>query len=200
MVGSSFLQHIVSLIEFAGIGLVISQTLISKQFRVVVADIAIPPTTSEQNNESATPFINPFEKFDPSMYLLIHCDVSKEDDVKNLIEKTIEKFSHLDAIVNNAAVSHPHYHAKDITGLSLEEWNRVVGINLTSIFLTTKYGVPYLKQSQGCIVNISSTRALQSEANTEIYSATKGGVLSLTHSLAISLGPEINVNCISPGW
>ncbi|KAG2382281.1 hypothetical protein C9374_005483 [Naegleria lovaniensis] len=188
---------------FNGIGLVISQTLLARQFRVVIADIAVPNDINEnlQSTNTTTPFINPFANlFDPSMYLLIHCDVSNEQDVKNLMEKTIHKFSRLDAIVNNAAVSHPHYHGKDITELSLEEWNRVVSINLTSVFLTTKYGVPYLKQSRGCIINISSTRALQSEANTEIYSATKGGVLSLTHSLAISLGPEINVNCISPGW
>jgi NAD(P)-dependent dehydrogenase (short-subunit alcohol dehydrogenase family) len=84
--------------------------------------------------------------------------------------------------------------------LSLEEWNRVIGTNLTGSFLTAKFAAPHLKQSKGSIINISSTRALQSEANTEAYSASKGGVLALTHSLAVSLGPEIKVNSISPGW
>jgi NAD(P)-dependent dehydrogenase (short-subunit alcohol dehydrogenase family) len=57
-----------------------------------------------------------------------------------------------------------------------------------------------LKTTKGSIVNIGSTRALQSEQNTEAYSASKGGILALTHALAVSLGPEIRVNCISPGW
>ena len=58
----------------------------------------------------------------------------------------------------------------------------------------------FLKNLKGSIINISSTRTFQSEPNTEAYSASKGGILALTHSLAISLGPEIKVNCISPGW
>ena len=178
-----------------GIGLEISRACLqSKLYNICVADIAIP-------QEGPLP-IDPFQSIEESQgrYLLLHCDVSKEDHVQQVVSKTVETFSRLDAVINNAAISHPHYGAKDITGLSLEEWNRTVSINLTSIFLTTKYAVPHLKQSKGCIINVSSTRALQSEANTEIYSATKGAVLSLTHSLSISLGPEINVNAISPGW
>jgi NAD(P)-dependent dehydrogenase (short-subunit alcohol dehydrogenase family) len=60
--------------------------------------------------------------------------------------------------------------------------------------------VPHLRKTAGSIVNIASTRALQSEPNTEAYAATKGGVVALTHALAMSLGPRIRVNCISPGW
>jgi NAD(P)-dependent dehydrogenase (short-subunit alcohol dehydrogenase family) len=82
----------------------------------------------------------------------------------------------------------------------LEEWNRVIGTNLTGAFLCAKLTAPFLKKSKGSIINISSTRALQSEPNTEAYTASKGGILALTHALAMSLGPEIRVNCISPGW
>jgi NAD(P)-dependent dehydrogenase (short-subunit alcohol dehydrogenase family) len=63
-----------------------------------------------------------------------------------------------------------------------------------------KYCAPYLKKNKGSIVNIASTRALQSEANTEAYSASKGGIVALTHALSVSLGPEVRVNCVSPGW
>lgn len=64
----------------------------------------------------------------------------------------------------------------------------------------TKYVVPWLRRTRGAIVNIASTRALQSEPHTEAYSAAKGGLVALPHALANSLGPEIRVNCISPGW
>ncbi|MEH6355409.1 MAG: SDR family oxidoreductase, partial [Marinobacter sp.] len=67
-------------------------------------------------------------------------------------------------------------------------------------FLMAKHAVPHLRLTRGAIINIASTRALQSEANTEAYAATKGGLVALTHALAVSLGPEVRVNCISPGW
>jgi NAD(P)-dependent dehydrogenase (short-subunit alcohol dehydrogenase family) len=63
-----------------------------------------------------------------------------------------------------------------------------------------KFAIPHLKKSKGAIVNISSTRSIQSEPNTEAYAATKGGILALTHSLALSLSGNVRVNCISPGW
>ena len=84
--------------------------------------------------------------------------------------------------------------------LDLADWERVIGTNLTGTFLCTKHAVPALRQSRGGIVNIGSTRAVQSEPNTEAYSASKGGIVAFTHALAMSLGPEIRVNCVSPGW
>jgi NAD(P)-dependent dehydrogenase (short-subunit alcohol dehydrogenase family) len=72
--------------------------------------------------------------------------------------------------------------------------------NLTGMFLCTKHALPALRQARAAIVNIASTRALQSEPNTEAYAAAKGGVVALTHALAMSLGPDVRVNCISPGW
>jgi NAD(P)-dependent dehydrogenase (short-subunit alcohol dehydrogenase family) len=64
----------------------------------------------------------------------------------------------------------------------------------------TKHAAPHLRRARGAIVNIASTRALQSEPNTEAYSASKGGLVALTHALAVSLGPDVRVNCVSPGW
>jgi NAD(P)-dependent dehydrogenase (short-subunit alcohol dehydrogenase family) len=68
------------------------------------------------------------------------------------------------------------------------------------MFLCAKHAVPALRKARGAIINVASTRALQSEPNTEAYAASKGGVVALTHALALSLGPAIRVNCISPGW
>ncbi len=76
----------------------------------------------------------------------------------------------------------------------------MIAVNLTAPFLVAKICLPLLKESQGSIVNICSTRAVQSEPNTEAYSASKGGLISLSHALAVSLGPDVRVNCVSPGW
>ncbi len=128
----------------------------------------------------------------------IHTDVSDEESVKSLIRETKNSFSRIDILVNNAARSDPEN--SPITELSLEDWNKTISINLTGAFLSTKHSVNELRKNQGTIINIASTRALMSEANTEAYSVSKGGILALTHALAISLGPDIRVNCISPGW
>ena len=84
--------------------------------------------------------------------------------------------------------------------LPLAEWNRRIGVNLTGPFLMAKHAAPHLRRSRGAIVNIASTRALQSEPDTEPYAASKAGLVGLTHALAMSLGPDVRVNCISPGW
>jgi NAD(P)-dependent dehydrogenase (short-subunit alcohol dehydrogenase family) len=84
--------------------------------------------------------------------------------------------------------------------LTLEEWNRAIGTNLTGTFLCAKFSSPHLIESRGSMVNMCSTRAFQSEPDTESYSASKGGIYSLTHALAMSLAPNVRVNSISPGW
>jgi NAD(P)-dependent dehydrogenase (short-subunit alcohol dehydrogenase family) len=123
-------------------------------------------------------------------------DVAAEADVKETIAQTLDLFKRVDFIVNNAGVAI----FKSLDKMSLQEWQHIIGINLTGTFLFAKYGARHLQKTQGAIVNIASTRALMSEPDTEAYSATKGGIVSLTHALAISLGPKVRVNCISPGW
>jgi NAD(P)-dependent dehydrogenase (short-subunit alcohol dehydrogenase family) len=68
------------------------------------------------------------------------------------------------------------------------------------MFLMAKHAAAHLRRTRGAMVNIASTRALQSEPDTEAYAASKGGIVALTHALALSLGPEVRVNCVSPGW
>jgi len=126
----------------------------------------------------------------------IQCDVSDEDQVEKAIHEIYSASGHIDVLVNNAATGMN----KPLENLRLQEWNRVLAVNLTGVFLCTKHCISYLRKAKGAVINIASTRALMSEPHTEAYSASKGGIVALTHALAISLGPDIRVNCISPGW
>src|SRR6202011_5614033 len=100
-----------------------------------------------------------------------------------------------------AGVPHPGIRTpKPLRRLTLAEWQRVIDTNLTATFLLARAAENPLRKARGAIVTIASTRALMSEPNTESYSASKGGLLALTHALAISLAPDVRVNCVSPGW
>lgn len=128
--------------------------------------------------------------------LFVETDVSNEDHVRRCLREVRRRFRRLDILVNNAGISI----GKPLTRLTRREWDRVIGVNLTGSFLCAKHAAPLLKRAHGAILNIASTRAVMSEKNTEAYSASKGGVVALTHALALSLGPSIRVNCILPGW
>jgi hypothetical protein len=104
----------------------------------------------------------------------------------------------LDCVVNNAG-----YFAAfgtPIEALDYALWRRTLDVNLSGAFLLAKHAASELRTRRGSIINISSTRALMSEPNTEAYSASKGGLSALTHALALSLGPAVRVNAIAPGW
>ena len=104
----------------------------------------------------------------------------------------------LDLLVNNAGLADPV--SGPLEALSLAGWRRWLDGHLTGAFLCTRAAIPGLRARRGAIVNIASTRALQSEPHCEAYAAAKGGLLAFTHAAAISLGPLIRVNAISPGW
>ncbi len=168
-----------------GIGLAISQVFLNAGASVAIGDI------DDQAGSWA------MEKLgQPGRTLCVSTDVSQEPAVVALMERTINRFGRIDYLINNAGFSRN----KPLAQLTLADWNAVIGTNLTGTMLCAKYAAPHLKTAKGAIVNIASTRALMSEPNTEAYSASKGGILALTHALAMSLGPETRVNCISPGW
>jgi NAD(P)-dependent dehydrogenase (short-subunit alcohol dehydrogenase family) len=133
-----------------------------------------------------------------SEFFFVKTDVSREASVRACIRSVVKRFGRLDALVNNAGLTGPD--DGPIEKLDLTRWNRRIGVNLTGAFLMAKHAVPHLRRARGAIVNLASTRALQSEPDTEAYAASKGGLVALTHALALSLGPEVRVNCISPGW
>jgi NAD(P)-dependent dehydrogenase (short-subunit alcohol dehydrogenase family) len=126
----------------------------------------------------------------------IHCDVGDEVAVAALLDSITTTEGRLNALICNAGFMV----RKRVTDLSLAEWSSVLTTNLTSTFLLVRAAEGLLRSAKGSIVTIASSRARMSEPNTESYAASKGGLVALTHALAISLGPDIRVNCISPGW
>lgn len=168
-----------------GIGKAIAQSLIHEGYSVVIVD------TNEKAGKSTQ---NAFAAF--GEILFIKGDVSKESDVQSVVKRTIKHYGRIDILINNAG----KFLEKSLTRLSLQEWNDILSVNLTGAFLFSKYAASYIKKKKGSIINIASTRAFMSEPNTEAYAASKGGLFALTHALAMSLGPEIRVNSISPGW
>ncbi len=127
-------------------------------------------------------------------FLFIKTDLTHEQEIIS----AYTKLDRLDVLINCAAKANPVQ--KKFHLLSLKEWRNLLAINLDSYFLMTKHALPLLQKSKGSIINISSTRHIQSEASTEAYTAGKGAVDALTRALAISYGPKVRVNSISPGW
>jgi NAD(P)-dependent dehydrogenase (short-subunit alcohol dehydrogenase family) len=128
--------------------------------------------------------------------LAVEGDVRDEKVVSDAVNALVRRFGRLDAVVANAGIMI----RTPIRRLTLAEWQRVIDTNLTATFLLARAAEKSLRKARGAIVAIASTRALMSEPNTESYSASKGGLVALTHALAISLGPDVRVNCVSPGW
>jgi NAD(P)-dependent dehydrogenase (short-subunit alcohol dehydrogenase family) len=132
----------------------------------------------------------------PSGGRYVVCDVGDEMAVDALVGSIGTTEQRLDTLICNAGFMI----RKPIADLSTAEWLSVLTTNLTSTFLLTRAAERMLRAAKGAIVTIASSRARMSEPNTESYSASKGGLVALTHALAISLGPDVRVNCISPGW
>ena len=168
-----------------GIGRGIALHLAANGFTVVIFDLDAEAAieTAHEANGRIVPLVG---------------DVSDETAVADLLAQIHRDFGRLDGLVNNAGIAGPF--TGPLEELQLADWSRVLAVNLTGPFLLAKHAAPLLRRSGGAIVNIASTRALQSEARTEAYSASKGGLVALTHALAVSLGPAVRVNCLSPGW
>ena len=124
------------------------------------------------------------------------CDLSDKGQLLKTINKIKSNIDTLFALINNAAI----FSHKILEKQTFEEWENILSVNLTAPYILSKEFAIFLKESQGHIINISSTRALMSEVGTEAYSASKGGISSLTHALSMSLSPEVKVNSITPGW
>jgi NAD(P)-dependent dehydrogenase (short-subunit alcohol dehydrogenase family) len=126
-------------------------------------------------------------------------DISREADVRAWLRATARKLGCPDVLVNNAGISA----RAPLLTLSARAFDRVLAVNLRGAFLCTQEAARLMvkHKTKGAIINIASTRAFMSEPGTEAYSASKGGLVALTHAAAISLGSQgIRVNSISPGW
>ncbi len=126
-----------------------------------------------------------------------YTDVSNPQDIIKLVDYTIDTYGKIDILINNAGLSEwgsPYE-------ISIDKWDRIINTNLRSVFLCSREAAKHMRKNGGAIINIASTRAFMSEANTEAYAATKGGIVAITHALAVSFSKDnITVNSISPGW
>ncbi len=170
-----------------GIGKGVAARLLAGGWRVAIADVDAAAGAETADELGAA-----------DRLLFVPTDVSDEAAVRTCVAAAVDRFGRLDGVVASAGIARPP--RVPVETLSLADWNRVIAVNLTGCLLAAKHAVPHLRRTRGAIVNIASSRALQSEAGTEPYSASKGGVVALSHALAVSLGPEIRVNCVSPGW
>jgi NAD(P)-dependent dehydrogenase (short-subunit alcohol dehydrogenase family) len=173
-----------------GIGRAIVQAFSHQGAAVVIAD-----TDEEAGRETKDWLVKKGASADKVHFCATN--VAEQSQVEKLIEEAKAKYGRIDILVNNAGISE----FTKFEELSIEDWDKVINTNLRGAFLCSKLAVPHLKaHNNGCIINIASTRAMQSEAGNEAYSASKGGLISLTQAMAISLGSDIRVNSISPGW
>lgn len=170
-----------------GIGRGMVEHFLGEGYRVVIADV------DQEAGEELVHYLKA-----PERIAFFPTDVRSEDSVQRCVGETIAWFGAIDGVVNNAGIANPG--RTPIAELSLAAWENMLGTNLTGAFLMVKHAAPFLVRRQGSIVNIASTRALQSEPHTEPYSASKGGLVALTHALAVSLSHNVRVNCILPGW
>ncbi|HET9626013.1 MAG TPA: SDR family oxidoreductase [Kofleriaceae bacterium] len=173
----------------SGIGRGIAKRLLADGARVCIVD---------RDRHAGRDAVDEYADAYPDAIRFVYADVGRERDVRRAVATCVRWGKRLDGVINNAAIAAPE--VGPIEHLPLATWQRFLDANLTSVFLFTKHAVPHLRRTEGAIINLGSTRAAQSEPHTEPYAATKGGIVALSHALAVSLGPAIRVNCISPGW
>lgn len=133
----------------------------------------------------------------PGCCRFISCDMSKEDDIQRLISFTVELFGHIDCLVNNAGW-HPPHRATDLT--SAQDFRELLDLNLVSYFLASKLALPFLRQREGNIINVSSLVGSIGQKDAAPYVATKGAIISMTKAMAVDESRHrVRINCLSPG-
>lgn len=131
---------------------------------------------------------------------LVHqCDVADEAGVRAMVAEVEREFGRLDVLCNNAGIT-SQAPFKDLDAIELDEWDRVMNVNVRSIVQVTRACVPMLRAAKGCIVNTASIVGLRPGPQPLAYSTSKAAVVSLTKTLALALGPDIRVNAVAPGW
>ena len=126
----------------------------------------------------------------------IHCDVSKEDEVKTAFRKIEKKLGAVEVLVNNAGIQR----YSTVTETTEEEWDLIMNVNLKSAFLCSKYAIPMmLKKKKGCVINVASVQSFISQKNVAPYTTSKTALLGLTRSIAVDYAPNIRSVAVCPG-
>lgn len=171
-----------------GIGKVISQEYLKLGATVIIADV------DEENGKALA------NQYDKKGYKAIFYRIDLQDvsAIRCMFKKMISQYHKMDILINNAGKGI----FKSIYEITIEEWDEVINLNLRAAFVAAQEFARYCRgNAYGRIINIASTRYLMSEPNSEAYAASKGGIVALTHALALSLtAKNITVNAISPGW
>ncbi|MBV9710456.1 MAG: glucose 1-dehydrogenase [Ktedonobacteraceae bacterium] len=174
----------------SGMGRAAAELFASEGASIIVTDI---------NEQAGTETVQTLRNAGGSA-IFVKADVTRENEVKALVETSVETFGHIDILYNNAGVMLPE--DQSVVTNTEAVWDRVLDINLKSVFLCSKYTIPHMvKQGKGSIINIASFVALMGcTVPQDAYTASKGGMLSLTKSLAVQYGRNgIRCNAICPG-
>jgi NAD(P)-dependent dehydrogenase (short-subunit alcohol dehydrogenase family) len=186
------LQDKVSIITggASGMGRVAARMFAAEGARVVVADVTQQAAQSVVEEIAAA----------GGRAIAVVADVSKEPDARRMVDETIAAYGRIDVLYNNAGIMPES--DRSVIDTSVEDWDRVMAVNVRGVFLGCKYAIPKMvEQGSGSIINISSFVALMGCSNPQdAYTASKGAVLALTRSLAVQFAPQgVRTNAILPG-